>query len=154
MAGDRRHRPPAACQSMNLHVFSLCEHEPGLLQPTAWTPSGSKEPRPCRRTSSATRRDPHNWGDSVIEGGEIPVIVGKARITMLLCLVKGLNVIFWPHFGLWEECFEPVAGLRTRQGGAARMRGQALIRSRPASQDGARGRPANREQASTGAAAD
>src|SRR5215471_18655860 len=66
------------------------------------------------------------------------------EMIILLRFVKGLNVIFWPHFGLWEECFEPVAGLRTRQGGAARMRGQALIRSRPASQDGARGRPANR----------
>src|SRR6516225_6198390 len=92
MAGDRRHRPPAACQSMNLHVFSLCEHEPGLLQPTAWTPSGSKEPRPCRRTSSATRRDPHNWGDSVIEGGEIPVIVGN-----LVAWPRHLGPFGWPY---------------------------------------------------------
>jgi hypothetical protein len=29
MASDRRHRPPASCQSMNLHIFSLCEHRAG-----------------------------------------------------------------------------------------------------------------------------
>jgi hypothetical protein len=29
---------------------------------------------------------------------------------------RAWSVIFWPHFGSWEECFEPVAGLRARQG--------------------------------------
>src|SRR5215831_13503257 len=29
MTGDRRHRPPAAGKSMNLHIFSLCEHRAG-----------------------------------------------------------------------------------------------------------------------------
>lgn len=29
MAGDRRDRPPASCQCMYLHVFSLCEHRAG-----------------------------------------------------------------------------------------------------------------------------
>jgi hypothetical protein len=43
------------------------------------------------------------------------------------------------------------AGLRTRQGRAARMGGQALIRSRLFSRQAwGRGRPANRSQASTG----
>jgi hypothetical protein len=64
------------------------------------------------------------------------------------------------HFGglvFWGSGGAVRAGLLgwTRQGGAARGGGQALMRSRPAGQGGgARGRPANRSQASTGAAAD
>src|SRR5260370_11063972 len=74
----------------------------------------------------------------------------QPRRTMLLCLVKGFE---W-HFsglilGLWSECLELAAGMRTRQGGAARMlEGKLLSGHARQVRMGARGRLANRSKAS------
>ncbi len=81
MAGDRRDRPPAPCQSMNLHVFSLCEHRAGAPSDDGLDTVRLEGAPPQSADVSDDTPRPSNWGDSVIEGGEIPVIVGTPDLT-------------------------------------------------------------------------
>ena len=95
MAGDSRYRPSPPPQCLHFHVFSLCEHRAkGSFGRRPRHRQARRSPRLIQRTSVTTRRGTH-WGDSVIEAGEIPLIVGiqaairarAGRDTCTLCRV-------------------------------------------------------------------
>jgi hypothetical protein len=77
MAGDRRDRPSPPGQSMNLHVFSLCEHRAGAPSVDGLDTVRLEGAPPLSADVSGDTPIPRNWGDSLIEGGEVPVIVGN-----------------------------------------------------------------------------
>jgi hypothetical protein len=61
---------------MNLHIFSLCEHRAGAPSDDGLdTVRLEGAPPQSADVNDDTPRH-INWGDSLIEGGEIPVIVG------------------------------------------------------------------------------
>src|SRR5439155_27323771 len=77
VAGDRRNRPPAPCQSMNLHIFSLCEDRARAPSDDGLDTVRLEGAPPQSADVNDDTPRPINWGDSVIEGGEIPMIVGR-----------------------------------------------------------------------------
>jgi hypothetical protein len=64
---------------MNLHIFSLCEHRAGAPSDDGLDTVRLEGAPPQSADVVDDTPRPINWGDSVIEGGEIPVIVGKAQ---------------------------------------------------------------------------
>jgi hypothetical protein len=62
---------------MNLHVFSLCEHRAGAPSDDGLDTVRLEGAPPQLADVTDDTPMPRNWGDSVIERGEIPVIAGK-----------------------------------------------------------------------------
>jgi hypothetical protein len=61
---------------MNLHVFSLCEHRAGAPSVDGLDTVRLEGAPPLSADVSGDTPIPRNWGDSLIESGEVPVIVG------------------------------------------------------------------------------
>ena len=79
VTGDRRNRPPASCQSMNLHVFSLGEHRAGA-PPDDGLDTVRLEGAPPL-SADVTDDTPRliNWGESAIEHRDFPGIADRIR---------------------------------------------------------------------------
>ena len=65
---------------MNLHVFSLREHRAGAPSVDGLDTVRLEGTPPLSADVSGDTPIPRNWGDSVIEGGEVPVIVGRGEV--------------------------------------------------------------------------
>ncbi len=104
-----------------------------------------------RRSASARRAASATQGTHAQRLKARPWIQNDAPM-----LVNGFGWHFLVSFLVldWNGNRAGIAGLRTRQGRAARWGGQALMRSRASRSGGARGRPTNRSKASRDAAAD
>jgi hypothetical protein len=67
---------------MNLHIFSLCEHRAGAPSDDGLDTVRLEGAPPQSADVNDDTPRPINWGKSMIEGGEIPVIAGRGPGTL------------------------------------------------------------------------
>src|SRR5215475_2300029 len=83
---------------MNLHIFSLCEHRARAPSDDGLDTVRLEGAPPQPADVNNDTPTPINWGDSVIEGEEIPVIAGNATLsdvaTTMISMASGSVLVF------------------------------------------------------------